>query len=206
MLCQQATVHSDQRTKKYVRNTGCRQRIVPYITGVTGVTGVKMASMALPKDGPHKAIPMGRVPVQRPFETISVDFVKCKVSYVSAAGEKMQRRPDNDRVPTTNMLCDPHTNTKQVCSRNPHAIIDRILDIFGPPEILHSDQSPEFKHGVSHQPHRAYSYSREPAQNRQGKSVFKHACEQRTHCSACAARSITSTQGHRSYREYNWPY
>ena len=89
-------------------------------------------------------LPTGHVPVQRPFERISVDLVEYQVQ----SGISFSRRG-------TVQICSLHARFT-VLTPIPNksavtvaqAIIDRIIGIFGSPEMLHSDQGPEFQNSV----------------------------------------------------------
>ena len=57
-------------------------------------------------------LPTGHLPVERPFQRISVDLVEYKSESVSAAGVKMQNSPIYDGSPHKVHITD--TNSKQI--------------------------------------------------------------------------------------------
>ena len=81
------------------------------------------------------------------------------------------------------------------------AITDRIVGIFGPPEILHSDQGLEFENKVFHQLQKMLGYKNSALCRIDRKGIpFQSAyTQQYTLCSAGTARLIAAI-GHHSYR------
>ena len=94
-------------------------------------------------------LPTGHVPVQRPFERISVDLVEYKVESVSAAGVRCKYVLSIMDHLTRFTVLTPIPNKSAVTVAQ--AIIDRIIGIFGSPEMLHSDMGPEFENSIVHQ-------------------------------------------------------
>ena len=94
-------------------------------------------------------LPTGHVPVQRPFERISVDLVEYKSNSLSAAGVPCKYVLTMMDHLTRFAVFTPIPNkSAETVAR---VIIERIISIFGPPEMLHSDQGPEFENKVIHQ-------------------------------------------------------
>ena len=88
-------------------------------------------------------LPTRHLPVERPFQRFSVDLVEYKSESISAASEKCQIVLSMmDHLTRFTLLTPIPNKAAETVAR---AINDRIIGIFGPPEILHSDQGPEFE-------------------------------------------------------------
>lgn len=92
-------------------------------------------------------LPTGHLPVERPFPIIYVDLVEYKSESVSAAGVKCKIILSMMDHLTRFTLLTPIPNKS--ADTVAKAITDRIIGIFGPAEILHSDQGPEFENKIS---------------------------------------------------------
>ena len=91
-------------------------------------------------------LPTGHLPVERPFQRISVELVEFKSVSTSAAGiECKYVLSMMDHLTRFAVLLPVRNETAETVA---NAIIERVISIFGPPEILHSDQGPEFENKV----------------------------------------------------------
>ena len=139
-------------------------------------------------------LPTGHVPVQRPFERISVDLVEYKVESVSAAGVRCKYVLSMMDHLTRFTVLTPIPNKSAVTVAQ--AIIDRIIGIFGSPEMLHSDQGPEFQNSVVDQLQQILNYkkTRTTPYRPQGNSV-----SERVHSTMHAMLAM-----HSSMNRDNW--
>ena len=139
-------------------------------------------------------LPTGHVPVQRPFERISVDLVEYKVESVSTAGIRCKYVLSMMDHLTRFAVLTPIPNKSAVTVAQ--AIIDRIISIFGSPEILHSDQGPEFENSLVHQLQKILNYkkTRTTPYRPQGNSV-----SERVHATMHAMLAM-----HSSMNRDNW--
>ena len=95
---------------------------------------------------PHRRpeLPTGHLPVDRPFQRVSIDLVEYKTESVSPTGLKCSYAltiiANFTRFAALVALPDKKEQTIE------KAFVERVVGIFGPPEILHSYQGPEFEY------------------------------------------------------------
>ena len=103
-------------------------------------------------------LPTGHLPVERPFQRISVDLVEYKSVSRSAAGTECKYVLSMmDHLTRFAVLLPVRNKTAETVAQ---AIIERIISIFGPPETLHSDQGPEFENKVIYQLQQILGYKK----------------------------------------------
>ena len=83
-----------------------------------------------------------------PVSKNSADLVEYKSESVSAAGVKLQNSPICDGSPTVTSFTSPTPTPNDSAGTVAKAIIDRLIGIFGPPQILRPDQGPEFENEI----------------------------------------------------------
>ena len=103
-------------------------------------------------------LPTGHLPVERPFQRISVDLVEYNSVSTSAAGiECKYVLSMMDNLTRFAVLLPVRNKTAETVA---NAIIERKISIFGPPETLHSDQGPEFENKVIYQLQQILGYKK----------------------------------------------
>ncbi|MEP5375796.1 MAG: transposase family protein, partial [Hyphomicrobiales bacterium] len=103
-------------------------------------------------------LPTAHLPVGRPFQRISVDLVEYRSVSPSAGGiECKDALSMMDRVTRFAVLLPVRDKAADTIAR---AIIERLVNIFGSPETLHSDQGPEFENKVIYQLQRIFGYEK----------------------------------------------
>lgn len=103
-------------------------------------------------------LPTGHLPVERPFQRISVDLVEYKSVSISAAGTKCKYVLSMmDHLTRFAVLLPVRNKAAETVAQ---AIIERIISIFGPPETLHSDQGPEFENKIIYQMQQILGYKK----------------------------------------------
>ena len=91
-------------------------------------------------------VPTGLLPIEQPFQRISVDLVEYQSVSTSAAGiECKYVLSMMDHLTRFAVLVPVRNKAAETVAQ---AIIERIISIFGPPETLHSDQGSEFENMV----------------------------------------------------------
>ena len=106
-----------------------------------------MSSKSTSEKSSQKTIlTIAHLPVDRPFQRNSVDIFEYKSESISAAGVKCKIVLSMMDNLTRFTLLKPIPN--KAAETVARAIIDRIIGIFGTPEILHSDRGPEFENKV----------------------------------------------------------
>ncbi|MEM7282981.1 MAG: DDE-type integrase/transposase/recombinase [Pseudomonadota bacterium] len=94
-------------------------------------------------------IPTGHIPVERPFQRVSIDLVEYKTISQSSAGVPCKYVMSVMDHLTRYALFVPIPNKSAVTVAQ--ALIDRVLSTFGIPEKLHSDRGKEFENKVIYQ-------------------------------------------------------
>ena len=95
---------------------------------------------------PHRRpkLPTDHLPLDRPFQRVSIDLVEYKTESVSPTGLKCSYALtiiDNfTRFPALVALPDKKERTIA------KALVERVVGIFGPPDTLHSYLGPEFEY------------------------------------------------------------
>ena len=145
---------------------------------------------------PHRRpkLPTGHVPVQRPFERISVDLVEYKTLSKSRTGTYCKYVLTMMDHLTRFAILTPIPNKSAETVAN--VLIEKIFSIFGPPEMLHSDQGTEFENKIIHQLQTILGYekTRTTPYRPQGNSV-----SERVHSTMHAMLSM-----HNSMDRDNW--
>ena len=143
----------------------------------------------------HRAkLPTDHLPVDRPFQRVSIDLVEYKTESVSSTGLKCsyaQTIIDNlTRFTVLVALPDKKEQT------NAKALVERVFGVFGPPETLHSDQGPEFENKVGKQLQDVLGYNKTKTMpyRSQGNSV-----SERMHSTLHAMLSM-----HSNIAQNNW--
>ena len=109
---------------------------------------------------PHRRpkLHTGHLPVDRPFERVSIDLVEYKTESVSPTGLKCSYVVTIiDHLTRFVMLIALPDKKEQTIAK---ALVKRVFGIFGPPETLHSDQGPEFENKVVKQLQNAFGYEK----------------------------------------------
>ena len=147
---------------------------------------------------PHRRpkLPTGHIPVQRPFERISVDLVEYKAISTSAVGAPCKYVLSMMDHLTRYAILTPIPNKS--ADTVAKVIIDRIISIFGPPEMLHSDQGTEFENKVIHQLQTILGYKKTctTPYRPQGNSV-----SERVHSTMHAMLAMHSSMGRDNWAE-----
>lgn len=136
----------DPRTVKSAKSIGGQLWVAMFAIGVTNEC---QACQRRKTAHNRKKLPTGHVPLQRPFERISVDLVDYKLEWVSAAGIRCRYVLSMMDHMIRFALFVPLPNKSATTVAQ--AINDRIIGIFGSQEMLHSDQGPEFENSVTQQ-------------------------------------------------------
>ena len=106
-----------------------------------------MSSMSTSENSSQQTkLPTRHLPVERRFQRFPVDLVEYKSESTSAAGVKCKIVLSMMDNLTRFTLLKPIPN--KAAETVARAIIDRIIGIFGTPEILHSDRGLEFENEV----------------------------------------------------------
>ena len=134
-----------------------------YIT--TSKLGVRIAMHA--NDVKHRiagpSYAQVTLPVDRPFERVSIDLVEYKTESVSPTGLKCSYALTIiDHLTRFAVLVELSDKKEQTIAK---ALVQRVFDIFGPPETLHSDQGPEFENKVVKQLQDVFGYKLQENQN-----------------------------------------
>ena len=111
-------------------------------------------------DVPHRRarLPTCHLPVDRPFQRVSIDLVQYKTESASPPGLKCSYAPTIiDHLTRFAVLVLLLDNNEQTIAK---ALVERVFGIFGPRETLHSDQGPEFKNRVVKQLQDAFGYKK----------------------------------------------
>ena len=100
----------------------------------------------------------GHLPVDRPFERVSIDLVEYKTESVSPTGLKCSYVVTIiDHLTRFAVLIALPDKKEQTIAK---ALVKRVFDIFGPLETLHSDQGPEFENKVVKQLQNVFGYEK----------------------------------------------
>lgn len=119
---------------------------------------------------PHRRspIPIGRVPVQRPFERLAIDLVEYKppsdgCNYVLSAIDHLTRFVILTAVPN------------KAAATIARTLVNRVFSVFGVPELLHSDQGTEFENQLVKELQSVFGYkkTRTTPYRPQGNSVLE---------------------------------
>ena len=100
---------------------------------------------------PHRRpkLPTGQLPVERPFQRVSIDLVEYKTESVSPVGLKCSYAPIIiDHLTRFAALVALPDKKEQAIAK---ALVERVFGIFGSPETLHSDQGLDFERKVMKQ-------------------------------------------------------
>ena len=100
------------------------------------------------RKSPHRRakLPTSHLPVDRPFQRISIDLVGYETESVSPTGPKcLYALTIIDHLTRLAVLVALPDKKEETIAK---ALVERVLGIFGPPETLHSDQGPEFENKV----------------------------------------------------------
>ena len=103
-------------------------------------------------------LPTGHLPVDRPFQRVSIDFVEYKTESVSPTGLKCSYALIIIDNLTRLAVLVAHPDKKEQTIAK--ALVERVFGIIGPPETLHSDQGPEFENKVVKQLRDAFGYKK----------------------------------------------
>ena len=109
---------------------------------------------------PHRGpkLPTGHLPVDRPFQRVSIDLVENKTESVSPTGlECSHALTIVDHLTRFAVLVALPDKKEQTIAK---ALVERVFGIFGPPETLHSDQGPEFENKVVKQLQDVFGYKK----------------------------------------------
>ena len=109
---------------------------------------------------PHRGpkLPTGHLPVDRPFQRVSIDLVEYKTESVSPTGLKCSYALTIiDHLTRFSVLVALPDKKEQTIAK---ALVERVFGIFGPPETLHSDQGPEFENKVVKQLQDVFGYKK----------------------------------------------
>ena len=109
-----------------------------------------------PHSGPK--LPTGHLPVDRPFQRVSIDLVEYETEPVSPTGLKCSYALTIIDHLTRFAVLDALPDKKEQTIAK--ALVERVFGIFGPPETLHSDQGPEFKNKVVKQLQDVFGYKK----------------------------------------------
>ena len=94
-------------------------------------------------------LPTGHLPVDRPFQRVSLDLIEYKTESVSPPGLKcLYALTIIDHLTRFAALVAIPGKKEQTIAKAP---VEKIFGIFGPPETLYSDQGPEFENKVVNQ-------------------------------------------------------
>ena len=101
-------------------------------------------------------LPMGHLPVDRPFQRVSIDLVEYKTASRSPTGLSCTWVLTVIDHLTRFAVLIPLPNQQELTVAK--ALVERVFGIFGPPEILLSDGGPEFENKVVHQLQEVFGY------------------------------------------------
>ena len=88
-------------------------------------------------------LPTGHLPIDRPFQRISIGRVEYKTESVSPTGLKCSYALTIiDHLTRFAVLVVLPDKKEQTTAK---ALVERVFGIFGPPKTLHSDQGPDFR-------------------------------------------------------------
>ena len=95
----------------------------------------------------HRArLPTGHLPVDRPFQRVSIDLVEYKTEPVAPTGLKCSYALTIIyHLTRFAVLVALPDKKEQTIAKT---LVERVFGFFGPPETLHSDQGPEFENKV----------------------------------------------------------
>ena len=100
----------------------------------------------------------GHLPVDRPFQRVSIVLVEYKTESVSPAGLKCSYALTIiDHLTRFAVIVALPDKKEQTIAK---ALVERVFGIFGPPETLHSDQSPKFENKVVKQLQDIFGYKK----------------------------------------------
>ena len=91
------------------------------------------------RKSPHRRakLPTGHLPVDRPFQRVSLDVVEYKTESVSPTGLKGSHALTAiDQFTRFAVLVQLPDKKEQTIAKD---LVEKVFDIFGPPETLHSD-------------------------------------------------------------------
>ena len=98
---------------------------------------------------PHRRpkLPTGHLPVDRPFQRVSIDLVEYKTELLFPTGMKCSYALTviDNFTRFAALVALPDKKEEQTIAK---ALVERVFGIFGPPETLHSYQGPEFENKV----------------------------------------------------------
>ena len=153
---------------------------------------------------PHRRpkLPTGHLPVDRPFQRVSIDLVEYKTESVSPTGLKCSYALTSiDHLTRFAVLVALPDKKEQTIAK---ALVERVFGIFGPLETLHSDQGPEFENKVVEQLQDVFGYKKTKR-----RPIVRKATQCRNvcirpymPCFRCIA-ILHRTIGLRSYRSYS---
>ena len=109
---------------------------------------------------PHRRLklPTGHLPVDRPFQRVSIDLVEHKTEPVSPTGLKCSYALTIiDHFTRFAALVALPDKKEQTIAK---ALVERVFGIFRPPETLHSYRSPEFESKVVKQLQDVFGYKK----------------------------------------------
>ena len=108
-------------------------------------------------------LPTVHLPVDRPFQPVSIDFVEYKTESVSPTGLKYSYALTIiDYLTRFAVLVALPDKKEQTIAK---ALVESVFGVFGPPETLHSDQGPEFENKVVKQLQDIFGYTVLPGCN-----------------------------------------
>lgn len=121
----------------------------------------------------HPQLPVGHVPVTRPFQRVSIDLVEYKSDSSTPGGLRCKYVFSAIDHLTRFAILSPIPNKEALTVAN--TLIERIISVFGPPESIHSDQGPEFENKIIFQLQKILGYkkTRTTPYRPQGNSVLE---------------------------------
>ena len=107
---------------------------------------------------PHRRakLPTGHLPVDRPFQHVSIDLAEYKME--SASTKRLKCSYELTTIDHLTRFAVPVALPDQKEHTIAKALVERAFGIFGPPKTLHSDQGPEFKNKVVKQLQDIFGY------------------------------------------------
>ena len=112
------------------------------------------------RKSPHRRakLPTGNLPVDRPFQRVSIDLVEHETESVSPTGLKCSYALTIIHQFTRfSVLVALPDKKEQTVTK---ALVERVFSIFGPPETLHSDQGLEFENKIMKQLQDVFGYKK----------------------------------------------
>ena len=102
-------------------------------------------------------LPTRHLPVDRPFQRVSIDVVEYNTGSVPNRTECSYALTIIDHLTRFAVLVALPNKKEQTIAK---ALVERVFGIFGSPETLHSDQGPEFENKVVKQLQDVFGYKK----------------------------------------------